>query len=241
MLNRRGPFIARLGRLAAGAGLCALLAATGPGASAAPIPAELAEALAGFRADGPKGWSFTQTTATGDESQVEHFDPLAPEFRRWTLVEKNGRPPSADELENYFQGKTRRTAGITAPRIQDQLDAATATRIDSENGRSRWRFQMKPGGADDISARFLAVTLTFHEATRTIERLEIASLGPFSPVLAVKILETKTVMSYGLPTKDRPSLLERVTLHLRGRAFWFKSLDQDMTVTFSDQTLAVKK
>jgi hypothetical protein len=48
-------------------------------------------------------------------------------------------------------------------------------------------------------------------------------------------------MDYSLPTADRPSLLLSVTLKVRGRAFWFKSLDQDMTVTYSDHESAGKK
>ena len=32
-----------------------------------------------------------------------------------------------------------------------------------------------------------------------------------------------------------------LTLRIRGRAMWFKSLDQDMTVAYSDHTYAGKK
>jgi hypothetical protein len=216
------------------AGLAAKLEAT-------PLPPELTEALDHFRAEGPKGWSFIQTTEAGGDSLVERFDAAEPDFKRWTLVKKNGRAPTADELLTYNEGRTRRSACFTAPRIQDQLDTAHALQLHTEPGRSVWRMPLKAGGADDGAAAFMAVTLTFHESTHTIEQVEIASTGPFSPVLAVKILETKTVMFYSLPTKDRPSLLQRATLHVQGRAFWFKSLDQDMTVTFSEQALAGKK
>jgi hypothetical protein len=59
-------------------------------------------------------------------------------------------------------------------------------------------------------------------------------------VLVVKGFETKTVMSSSLPMPDRPNLLEQATRHLRGRPFWFKSLDQDMTVIFSGHAWAGK-
>ena len=65
--------------------LVALLAAAGLGAAATranTLPANLADALNAFRADGPKGWMYTQTTAAGTESMEESFDPTRPESDR---------------------------------------------------------------------------------------------------------------------------------------------------------------
>ncbi len=208
---------------------------------AAPLPPELAESLKTFRAEGPRGWSFTQLTAAGNVSQRERFDASQPEFNRWSLVQKNGRTPTADELRTYAEGKSRRSAGFNAPRIQEQLDLNSATLLRTDPGRPQWQFRLKPGGADDKSARFMMMTVTFHEPTRSVERVEISNEKPFSPVLAVSIAENRTVMNYSLPTSDRPSLLQSVTLHLRGQAFWFKSLDEDMTIAFSDYEKAMKK
>jgi hypothetical protein len=205
------------------------------------LPPELAATLKDFRADGPKGWGYTQTTAAGAESLEEHFDPAAPDFQRWTLVRKNGRAPTTDDLVAYNEGNPSRSAPFIAPRLQDQLDPATAMPVGTEGENSTWRFRLQPGGLDDRTAAFMAVTLIFHQPTRTIEQVEIASTGPFSPVFGVRITETRTQMDYSLPTAERPSLLLRVTLHVRGRAFWFKSLDQDMTVTYSDYSYRFKK
>ena len=85
------------------------------------------------------------------------------------------------------------------------------------------------------------MTFVLHRPTRTIESLEIANIAGFSPTFGVKISEMKTVLTYSLPATDRPSLPQKVTTHLRGRAFWVKSLDADMTVTFSDYAKAGKQ
>lgn len=208
--------------------------------ASAPLPPELAEALRAFRTDGPKGWRYIQTTRAGNQSLVERFDPAQPDFRRWSLLEKDGRPPTAEETRTYLEGKTRRSAGQTAPRIQDRFDEASAEAIRREGEHSWWRFRLTPGAADDQVAQHMTATLTFHEPSRTIEQVEIASLGPYSPVFAVRITESRTVMNYSRPSSNRPSLLQTITLRLRGRAFWFKSLDEDMTVTFSDYEKAGK-
>jgi hypothetical protein len=77
-----------------------------------------------------------------------------------------------------------------------------------------------------------------HKPTQTIESLELGSTGEFSPATGIRIKEMKTLMTFSLPTAERPSLLLTVTTHLRGRAFFIKSLDQDMTVTRTDYTKA---
>ena len=41
-------------------------------------------------------------------------------------------------------------------------------------------------------------------------------------------------MTYSLPSDDKPSLPQQVVTRVRGRAFLFKSLDGDLTVTFSE-------
>jgi hypothetical protein len=87
----------------------------------------------------------------------------------------------------------------------------------------------------------MTATFTLHKATETIEQVELAAFEPFSPVFIVKINEAKTTMIYSLPEKDRPTLLQQVTVRIRGRALWFKSMDEDMTVTYSDHEYTVRK
>ena len=77
-------------------------------------------------------------------------------------------------------------------------------------------------------------TLVLHKPTRTIESFQLGAESPFSPTWGVKIVAMKTTLTYSRPEGTRPSLLQQSSTHLRGRAFWLKSLDADMTVTFTD-------
>lgn len=205
-----------------------------------PLPADLASPLAAFRAEGSWGWAFTQSTAADGKSLVERYDPARLDFRRWALVEKDGRAPTAQELEDYRQQQTRRSGGLTAPNVKDQIDPASAALVADDGTRATWRFGLVPGGFDDSSAAHMAVEFTLHRPTQTIERVELASFEPFSPVLGVKIKEARTTLHYTLPTGDRPTLLLNVAMRVRGRAFWFKSLDSDLTITYTDHTYAGK-
>lgn len=221
--------------------LLTLALASALSAFAEALPASLAGALEAFRADGPKGWAYTQTTIAGKESLEETFDPARPESERWALVAKDGRTPTADELKVYREGKSRRAGGANAPRIQDQINRTAATRLRAQGDLEWWRFPMQPGAADDSSAAHLEVTFCFHLPTLTVTSVEIASRESYSPVIGITITESRTLMTYSLPEPGRPSLLQKVNLRVRGRAFWFKSLDQDMEVTYSAQQPAGRK
>lgn len=219
--------------------LLLLVAATA--LSAAPLPPEYETILKAFRAEGAKGWAFTQTTSGASHSLVERFEPLKPEFHRWTLLKKDGRDPTEKELKEYQEKQTRRTSGDTAPDVTKQLDLESAERVSDDNERAAYRFRLKPGDKEDTSAAFMQVTFTFNKPTKAIERVELASTGEFSPMFAVKIREARTVMLYSLPEGDRPSLLDRITVRVRGRAMWIKSLDEDMQVVYSDYHYVAKK
>lgn len=200
----------------------------------AATPPALEAALKTFRTDGPRDWSFTQTTTGAGHSRVERYDAAQPEFLRWTLLQEDGRTPTSDELQDYREKLTRRSRGGTAPRIADQLDLATIELIGETPERTTFRCRFKPGESGDETARYLAATIVLHQPTQTIESFVIAATEPFAPTFGVKIAEMRTTMTYSLPAGDRPTLLRQSTTHLRGRAFLVKSLDADMTVTFTD-------
>ncbi len=209
--------------------------------AAASMPAELTAALKDFRAEGPKGWSFVQTTTAGDHSRVERFEPLGKYSIQWVLVRQDGREPTADEVKKYTELKARRSSNENAPNVKDQIIPDTCEVISETPERGIYRFQLKPGDSDDSSAQFMRATFTLHRSSATIEQVELASTGPFSPVLMVKVQEARTVMTYSLPAGETPSFLKEVIVRIRGRAMWVRSLDQDMTVVYSDYVFAGKK
>ena len=218
--------------------LCLLLLAAIPATAA--LPPEYTAICHEFQTQNPKGWSFTQTTTAEGRTLVEHYDAAQPEFNRWTLLEENGRPPTEEQAREYQQKFTRRSGGGNAPGIAQQLNLDTAELVTEDAERVAYRFQLKTGEDGDKTAAFLRATVTFHKATRSIEKFEITNIEVFNPVFGVKIRELLTTLHYHLPADGRPALLDKVTTRTRGRAF-FKSLDADMLVTYRDYTWAGKK
>lgn len=209
-------------------------------ATAAALPDDLRAALANYRAEGTRGWAFTQSTRASGKSLVERYDPRLPEFRRWTLLQKDGRAPTDEERRTYAEQQTRRSRGDTAPNVKEQIDESTAELIGDDGTRARWRFRLRTTDQDDRSAAHMAATFVLHRPTATIERMELASFEPFKPVTGIAVTEARTVVDYSLPEGERPTLLQRITVTLRGRAWWIKSLDDDMEVVYSDFEAAGK-
>jgi hypothetical protein len=204
-------------------------------------PPELIKALDAFNTEGAQGWAFTQTTASTNRSLVERYDPSKPEFSRWSLLTKDGRAPTQEETTQYNRMLTQRTRDHSAPNVKNQIRRETCEPLGVEDGRARFRFQLNPGGEDDKSAEHMVVIFSLHQASGVIDRVELTSIRPFSPMFAVKIEQARTLITYTLPDQDRPSLLQEIAVSVRGRAMFFKSLDEDMTVTYSDYAPAPKK
>jgi len=205
-----------------------------PLAHADPVPAEINSALDTFRAEGTRGWSFTQSTETEKDKLVEHYDPSKPENARWVLLQKDGHAPTDKDKQEYADKLSRRGGGDTAPDVVQQIDRKAATRVSDDPQKSVYSFRLKPGGKDDASAVYMLATFTYDKATHTFEKVELSNLEPFAPMFAVKINEARTAIYYHLPTNDRPTLLDHITVKIRGRALIIRSLDEDMTVSYSD-------
>ena len=208
---------------------------------AGPVPAELEAALKPFRAEGAKGWAFTQTSTGDTKSMVERFNPLSKNFQQWTLLQQDGHAPTPEETAKYNERKGRRSSNENAPNVKDQLAPDSCEIVSETPERGVYRFKLKAADDDDKSAEFMNVLFTLHRPTSTIEQVELASTGPFSPVMMVNVKEARTVMVYSLPEGDRPSFLLSVDLRIRGKAMWFRSLDQDLKVTYTDYVFAGKK
>lgn len=207
----------------------------------AALPPPLEEALKTFRADPPKGWSFTQTTAAEGKSTVERYDATRPDFDRWALLRKDGQAPTATALKEYHDTRSLRSRTGTAPKLVEQLDYSEVETVGETAERVTYRCRVRPGESRDRTAQFLRASLTVHKATRTLETIELNNTEPFSPTIGVKIASLRTRLTYTLPAGESPALPHLVETKVVGTAFWFKTLDADLTVTFSEFAPPAKK
>jgi hypothetical protein len=209
-------------------------------AVAAPFPTELEAALQHLQTDAPRGWAFTQTSEGAGRSRVERFEPIGPSPTRWRLLQVDGREPTESEQQTYRKQQVLREGAVSAPNVKEQIDRDTGELISDDGERVRWRFRLLPAPGD-AWAPYMAATFTLHRPTGAIERVELASLAPFSPMFLTNVEEARTVMQYSLPGPERPALLEEIQVHIRGRAWFVRSLDSNLTVRYSDYRYVAKR
>lgn len=206
------------------------------------VPGELETALQSFRTEGPFGWSFVQTSVDAEgKSQQEHFDPAEALPFQWTLLKMNGVVPSTAELKQYQQGKSLRSSALNAPRLEKQLDLESCVEISTTATVLQCRFKLLPSSEQGPELQKLSVRLTLDRPTSTITEVCISNDETLAPVFGVKIHKSQTTLYYSKPSDDTPSLLLKAVIELQGRAFWLKSMDQKLTITWSDHRLAGPK
>jgi hypothetical protein len=194
---------------------------------------DLVAALRGFRSEAPPDWSYVQMTSDGQRSLEERHDATRPDFGRWSLLRKDGRAPTPAELAEYRDTRSRRSRGGTAPRLAEQIDPAEAKVVAEADQRATYRCRLRPAEAGDRTADFLHATVVVHRPSRTIEAITLENDAPFRPALGIRITKLRTRLTFSLPSGERPSLPQAVQTSVRGDAYWFKSLDADLEVTFS--------
>ena len=206
-----------------------------------PVPPALDEALRKLNTDAPLGWAFTQTSEGGGRSRVERYRAVGPEPARWDLIELDGHTPTESELEEYRKNQALRAGVGRAPNVKEQINRATARQVDENATHTVWEFQLNPVTEDDSWAEHMVAHFHLNRSTGLIDRVELFAPEPFSPMFAVNITEARTTMVYSPPRDDRPSLLQEITVRVRGKAWIFRSLDSDLTVRYSDYTYVGKK
>jgi len=219
-------------------GLGLALAALLAGASApAAVPDYVRAALGKFNPEVPAGWAYTLTTVRNDDARTTvRFDPAKPPADRWTLLELNGRAPTARESAQYARSRTG-GGNSSAPQGTFQrgdIDPASITLIreDSDRGEFRCGFRAEATGADKMLGHLL-LRLTVNKRQPHVEKFALELKEPYSPVLGVKMRELLVQMSFTPPAADRPSLPAVNSSRFRGRIF-FIGMEEDLTLTYTD-------
>jgi len=210
-------------------------ASASPAAAIIPVPPELTAALAAYRAAGPKGWAFTQTTTGPKKNLVERFDPRVRGPGRWALLQKDGATPTEEDQRAYRQTSAAKNDADNPSSVRDQLNLATCTVAASDARTTTYHFAVNPASKEDTAAPHLRAAFTLDRPTGAIVRVELFNFEPFSPVTSLKIDEAHTVMLYTVPAEGRPSLLSEITMKLRGRRLWVRPFNEDMTMRYTDQ------
>lgn len=207
-----------------------------PSLRAAPLPDYFNRALRAFGGDTPAGWAYTLTTTRGAETTVERYDPGRPPAERWTLLQRDGRAPTADESHRYRSYKTAHSPVTPRPtfaRGDIDLGSVRLEREDAETAVFHGRFRED---LDDPLLANLELRLTVAKASAHIARTELHLTTAYTPALSARILALSVIVTYTPPAPDRPALPASSESRFRGRVFFFKDVAEDLRITYSDYT-----
>lgn len=243
-MTRRLPAFRLISTVLSTATAVVILAATSacsrpPAAVAAPaalavlttLPPELTAALDAYRAEGPKGWAFTQTTTGGGKDRIERYDPRERGPRRWTLLSEKGVAPTEAEQTRY---RETRPAFDAAANLAAQLDRRSAALVAQDDTTATYEFHLIPAGENDTSAVHMRARFTLNRAAGTFTRVELANIETFTPAHSLTIHEARTTLTYALPADGRPALPLETSMKISGKRFWVKAFEQHIVSTFSD-------
>lgn len=205
--------------------------ATPPLETLSPPPAELLAALETYRAEGPKGWAFTQTTTGADKDRVERYDPRRRGPERWTLLSENGVPPTEEAQTKY---RATRPVFDSAANLSSQLVRDSADVVARDETTTTYEFRLLPVSEKDRAAPYMRARFTYDHAARAFSRVELFSIQAFKPAASLTIYEARTTLAYLPPTADAPALPHEVVMHVRGRRFWIRDFEQHVTSRYSD-------
>ncbi len=206
-------------------------------AAAAAVPDYVREALGKFSPEVPAGWAYTLTTVRNEEARTTvRFDPAKPPAGQWTLLELNGRAPTAKELTQYARSRTGggNSAAPQGTFQRGDIDPASITLIreDADRGEFQCGFRAEATGADKMLGH-LQLRLTVNKHTPHVEKFVLALKEPYTPVLGVKMRELLVQMTFTPPAADRPSLPAMNSSHFLGRIF-FIGMEENLTLTYTD-------
>lgn len=234
--SSRGFLRRNLSRLRLGA-----LAVLGGGAvliARAETPDYLRAALHDFNPGMPASWAYTLTTVRNNRAITERYDPTRPPAGKWSLLEMDGRPPSAAEQEKYLRARTTGPGGTQANFTRADIDPGSLTLVqeDADHAEFTAAFREAATGADKMLGHLtLRLKVDKHRPHIVSYALELKE--PYSPVLGVNMNELRVEVRFSPPAEGRPSLPLAMTSHFAGRIFFIPT-GEDLRLTYRDHSPA---
>lgn len=172
-------------------------------------PPALATALRRLVAD-EGHWASTRTSRYYDRNgklertDIERFDPSQPDDRQWTLLFRDGRPPTAAEVKSWERTRARemRRRGRPLGAIMDFNHAILA-----EDSRDHWVFSVpiKPGASRRLPAEKFYVLMQVHKERGDIDRVAIRTSEAFRVAGVATVDNVEADVKFGIIDPQYPA------------------------------------
>ena len=156
----------------------------------AAAPALLKEAFQNW-GQGKDDLSFVQRTrflnddGSLKEERVERYDPSLPDAKRWTLLEVNGKKPSADQIERIQDKRNKKPRKKANKPLEEYFDLEGARVIENGKDSVRYDVAVKPEALRLIAVEKLNVGISVRKDSKTIERVTAGLTEPMRIALGL--------------------------------------------------------
>lgn len=221
-----------------------------PAVAAQPeLPPLVERALETMESSEQEGYAYTMKMSEPGKSSIAHFDPAKPTGRTWDLLQKDGKTPTAKEVEIFRKERAEREKKRAEQGKEEKkkksrggdkelraLIAPGSVQLLSETAeRASYRFRMQSDDeAEQAMVESIRGTLVVSKAGPHVESLDLASTGEMKPITGVKISEFHLKLTFFPPDGHGRALPATIQSKIKGRAMLVKKIDQAMSVTFSD-------
>lgn len=175
----------------------------------------------------------TRATIQGRELE-ERFTP----GEGWRLVAIGERSPSLEELDRYERGADdrQRRGHPTEFDLAGMAREETVALADEDYETLTFTFALAPSEDRDAPPFLdkLQGTLTVLKSGFTPTLFVLEALEEVSPGPTVKIQEFRQETAFFRDPESGALLVEAVHVRMRGKAFLFKTLDEDRRVRYAD-------
>lgn len=165
----------------------------GTAAGRAEVPALLNEALQKLQAD-ENHWAYTQTTQVYDRDgqaeggvTVERFDPSLPYDQQWTLLQQDGREPTAREERAWRKRKDREMKRREEKSLGEIMDLDRAREVERYAGQVVFEVPLQPGASRRLPAEKFAVLMAVDEANGTLSEFMLKTIDSFRAMGVAKV------------------------------------------------------
>ena len=194
----------------------------------AAVPSLLEAALQKLQAD-ENHWAYTQTTQVFDRQgepedgvTVERFDPSLPYDQQWTLLQQDGRAPTAREERAWRKRKDREMKRREEKSLGEIMDLERAREVERYAGQVVFEVPLQPGASRRLPAEKFAVLMAVDESSATLSEFMLKTTDSFRALGGEKVDRIEIKADFAMVDPQYVPQPRRIVASGAGRLLFFR-------------------
>ena len=196
------------------------------------------KALAKMENFNAQQWSFSVSRLDGKRSKREKHDPCNSSIP-WQLLTIDGEVPTASQSKKYLEEHQK-----DETKEDDSENNSFSTVIDESTlklisqSKEEHIYSFRPTADDPKAQKIMTKILGkiyIQPSNNTIKKIEMKNIGVIKPMLGVKITKMLTIMNFH--TVDNTTLIDKIVVEVKGKAFVFKTINQYNEAIYSNYSI----